>query len=184
MFARPKIDKQAEHKSFLSYGIAGKELPESVLEGLQIPASLMCEFCEGQLSNPVKLDCEHVFCEECALIMFRRDKEGFERKMGRMRATATQSGEAVGKDLRIQEDRDVDEKFVGTVLRRDEKEGDEKKLSARRASVQRGECINCKFRLNGIFNKVDRLLNFLQKAKVQKAKMTELKKRSKKEFEE
>ena len=138
---------------------------------------MLCEFCDDKLENPVKLDCDHVYCEECALIIFRKDKELFTKKINQPKKRNINNGEAIDKDLKIVKDRDLSEDLIGKSLKNDIKI-DDKEIKAKLESVMKGECIHCNFKLNGIFNKVDRLLNFLEKANSQKSKMTELKKRS------
>jgi hypothetical protein len=167
LFARPKKSKQSDHESFFQYAIAGKDSSNSVLDGLKIPSTLLCEFCEGKLENPVKLDCEHVLCESCAVIIYQKDKKSFEEKMKKLRKTNYEHEEAIDENLKITKDRDLKDNLIGKSLKEDENINEEK-IKKKLESVLKGECINCKFRLNGIFNKVDRLLNFLEKAQNQK----------------
>ena len=178
MFARPQLKNKSNNSSFFQYGIAGKGDAAGLVNGLKIPESLLCEFCEDKLENPVRLDCDHVFCESCALILFNKDEALFREKMKNLKQRKVIQSEGIDSNLKVKKDRDLAGNLVGKSLKLDEDEKDEVDIQKKLEFVKKGQCVNCNFKLNGIFNKVDRLMTFLEKAKESQSKQN-LAKRSK-----
>lgn len=158
-------------ESFLSHSRLSEDPDNSQFAGLLLPPTLACEFCTQPLVSPVKLACGHVFCEKCGLLAFQKDLKKWLEFETELKAKAREEEGPEGRQ--IGEHRDLDKKFFEARLKEDsEKERD--LLEKRKTAVQKGECISCGDKINGIFNDVQKVLDFLERAKKRKAEDSSL----------
>lgn len=184
MFAKHQVNGKNDKKSFLSFDRITKNNKEEEFAGIKIPFTLKCEFCDNKLDNPVKLECSHVFCEKCAVMIFRRDLKEYNHLKMKMKTKSESSalpdktdnqGNSKGSTELTESHRDIDKKFIGKVLKFNFEDW-QKKDKIRIEAIKKGSCIKCNSKLNGIFNEIDKFMQYLEKIKKERASKTLLKK--------
>lgn len=171
-----KKDKFSENQkvSFLNHKRLGIE--NEKFSDLKIPQMLICEFCYLPLSNPVKLECGHVFCEKCAVLVYK--KEISELLIFEDNLDKNKKEDDPSKIKTVEAHRDLEERFHGQILKEDQ-EILEMRKEKRKKAVLSGSCVTCGDKLNGIFNDVGKIMEFLEKAKKQKQGNADLLSKSK-----